>query len=87
MQQLPPYPGPQLPTTGAAASAVIAATTSTTMASATAGHSPGDGRHGHRDRRKSLGVYKITLFLFGLANLSCAIRIYIQDRLKQNSVA
>jgi hypothetical protein len=47
LQQLPPYPGPQLPTTGAAASAasvVITTTTSTTMASATAGHSPGDGR-------------------------------------------
>ncbi|MDO4871522.1 MAG: hypothetical protein Q4A26_02205 [Candidatus Saccharibacteria bacterium] len=57
------------------------------MASATAGYSLGDGRHGYRDRRKSLGVHKIISFLFGLANLSCAIRISTQDKLKQNSVA
>ena len=42
-QLLSPHPEPQLPP-AATASAVIAATTSTTMTSATAGHSPGDGR-------------------------------------------
>lgn len=71
----------------AAVTAVTAARATAAVASATASHSSGNRRHGHRDRRESLGVHKITSFLFGFANPSCAIRISTQDRLKQNSVA
>lgn len=71
----------------AAGAAVAAAGATAAVASATASHRSQNRRHYHSDSRESLGVHKITSFLFGFANPSCIIRISMQDRLKQNSAA